>query len=182
LIARVAREDHELWIDTGDLLGDTQLPSLSQAAWQQSCIERWRLGERLRKALAGRPCVLIRGNHDAVSLRVGRGTPPAWLAVVRSSYSPTLAGHPVYGYGMAKERLRVKQALPSFDSASFVVAHVPPVGQWSCPVLREVYEEREDLKFLVGHVHEWGGSWSPCGRVHNAACHMSLLDIPLPLP
>lgn len=64
----------DLWIDTGDLLPN---PSTPRQGWDwhtanQIHQARWlrfkTLAERLTRALDGRPAILVRGNHDFISL------------------------------------------------------------------------------------------------------------------
>ena len=69
LLKRLAMQDYDVWVDSGDLFpnktrGDRKVEPKYQRKWFQ-----WKgLGERLKKALGGRPVFIVPGNHDFVDL------------------------------------------------------------------------------------------------------------------
>lgn len=77
LVAELHRPDYEVWVDTGDLLPTRSpwLPELEQAYQERYLTTTGAslgslghtLAEHITKALAGRPAVLVSGNHDFIN-------------------------------------------------------------------------------------------------------------------
>lgn len=74
LLRALAQDDYDLWIDTGDLLPNPNRDRHGHDwhATNRTHQSKWlgfkSLAKRIAEALDGRPAILVRGNHDFVSL------------------------------------------------------------------------------------------------------------------
>lgn len=194
---------HEVWIDTGDLLPNTVMErgmgwAEAQRRHQVRFMRNSQLGPRLAEALAGRPAVLLPGNHDFALLRLmllragGR--------VFDGTQTFTLNGERFAGFrevpkvmgrwmGEADEAtLGARVAATMAADPTVLLSHAPARGVHDDPThvlhlgihaLRRALAGGHSVGWhLHGHVHETGGQ---CTRVQglthvNAACHFVRID------
>lgn len=203
--------DFDVWVDTGDFFpnagrrrgGGTIVPELEQR-YQRKWMGWKSLAERLRTWLAGRPALLMPGNHDFISL----------AAELRRARCPNVYSVPCEGIdvlGLRWAGFRHINAMGAGEWAGellphefepwvaktaqaqpdVLVTHSPPqgildgtdnhdgVGQLTEGFERGVLRPRVHL---FGHAHACAGEEVTMHgiRFYNGACGTKLLQIPAP--
>lgn len=203
LLQAVADPWHDVWVDTGDLLPNTVMErglgwAEAQKAHQVRFMRHTRLGPRLAEALAGRPAILLPGNHDFALLR---------LTLARAG---ARAFDGCGGFELAGERFAGFREVPKFmgrwmgeadattlaDRVASAVAanptilltHAPARGVHDDPThalhlgiegLSQALAHHPSIRWhLHGHIHETGGQVTRIQHhTHvNAACHFVRID------
>jgi Icc-related predicted phosphoesterase len=168
---------YDVWVDSGDFQGEPARIGADRGAilrWQRARWLHTRLADNIRAALAGRPAVLVPGNHDAYDYRPHLRRPPG--AALAGNILAPANGEVVEAAGLRWCGLRsipacggyfegemppveLAEMARNLPAADVLVSHAPPAGpasrlpEWGVPGL----EAHPAWVVLCGHIHERGG-------------------------
>jgi Icc-related predicted phosphoesterase len=191
LLRALSAPDYDLWIDTGDFLPNPQrhLQGLDWHTINRRHQARWlrfkSLPKRIAQALAGRPVILVPGNHDFISLASHLKPLGVPVYELTSGEGVQLGAHRFAGFRhVVRHRGRWSGEIEQADFAPLVDAtfdqsptvlcthspaygvldHVDDVMQTQdahigVKALRDALRDRDHTvrHHLFGHVHETAG-------------------------
>ena len=164
---------YDVWVDSGDLQGEPARIGAGRLAtmrWQQARWSETRMSHHICEALAGRPAILVPGNHDLYVYRLdlrmeapnvhaptdGEVVTAAGLRWCGLRAIPDCGGR-FEGELPTPELAALARSLPAAD---VLVSHAPPAGhatsmrpEWGVPGL----DHHAARVIMCGHIHERGG-------------------------
>ncbi len=197
LLTWLARDDYDIWVDTGDFLPNKAAGSLPFDMAQRRHQLRWlgfkQLARRISDALDGRPAVCVAGNHDFLQLAgsLRAKTPHAFQITagqtievqgVRFAGFDTVPGEEDSRWRGCWAQDRFEPVVEAAVSAKpdILVTHAPPHGvldqsavsdeaHWGIKALEDVVRaNRAPWRLhLFGHVHQTGGSQQEMNGVRH---------------
>lgn len=196
LLAALAKQDYDVWIDTGDFFPNKTRGILPEETQYQS---RWfrnkMLSPRLTDALAGKPMISIGGNHDFVRLApllkqsgaVAHDLSDGFIDLDGLRFAgfrqiPWIAGE----WNGEEHDLRphVEKALAT--DPDILVTHAPPDGILDdfgygieCLTSSLMYSPHRVQAHLFGHAHLRAGESREVGGVtfHNSATCVRIIVV-----
>lgn len=194
-------KDVDVVVSSGDFFPNLIRGGLSkEPEFQRSWFAR--NSENICRYLAGRPVIIVNGNHDFVCLAemlVGCGyTGQVHLLTpdkVTEFGGKRWTGHSFvpYIYGQWNGELQpcdlavASKQLFRHENIDALVTHVPPAGilasEWGCPTISQCFAHDPNASsikvHMFGHVHSSGGNTTEVfgTKFYNSACTPQIIEL-----